>query len=144
MKVRPTAKALVKNKIDQNSSNSTPVEQRRDKIAMLRQEASLQMGRLHVLPNSNNTTKTAHTSSSFGNAVAFAAVSKKGGKQKLTTTKYLGNGKHMKVPVAYRNPKRNHMATSTSAAPLLGGGPQQQRKKPYIATTPIHTTFPKK
>jgi hypothetical protein len=93
VKVRP--KEASQQKFDPNSiSSRSPSDAGNKKIVMLRQEVSIQNGRL-LSPGSK-------VKSSFGDAVAFAAVSKKGmaHKRKLIggTIQHLGNGKQMKVP----------------------------------------------
>lgn len=65
------------------------------KVAQLRKETTIQLARQRA-------SATARPKASFGDAVAFASVSKKGmahkRKQLGGTIQQLGNGKRMKVP----------------------------------------------
>jgi hypothetical protein len=103
VKVRPTARAFqLQSKVDSflsgssNPTNATTSAEKNTTISLLRHEAKVQTGRLKV----NHTMKKP----SFGDAVAFASVTKKGmaHKRKLMggTIQHLQNGKRMKVPSA--------------------------------------------
>jgi hypothetical protein len=95
VKVRPTARALqLQSKVDSfqcgnNPTNATTTTGKNSTISLLRHEAKVQTGRLKV----NHTMKKP----SFGDAVAFASVTKKGmaNKRKLMggTIQHLQNGK---------------------------------------------------
>jgi hypothetical protein len=70
---------------------AAPATATNERVAALRQEVRQQASHL-----SRPQTKTA--SSSFGDAVAFCAVSTKGQKRKAGVIQSLGNGKQMKIP----------------------------------------------
>jgi hypothetical protein len=112
VKVRPTAsKQNGKKKFDsQTGAIHTGGSSGNNKIAMLRNEAIIQTGRLHVPSNQKK-------KASFGDAVAFAAITKKGmaHKRKVLggTIKQLPNGKRMKVPSSLSTTKG-----TTKALPL--------------------------
>ena len=99
VKVRPTAKAKLLQGITDplgviDASTSTTATSN-NKIAMLRNEASIQTGRLQIAGRAKKP--------SFGDAVAFAAVTKKGmaHKRKMIggTIQQFNNGtKRMKIP----------------------------------------------
>ena len=106
VKVRPTAKAKQLQSttdpfavVDTSCSNSSS---NNNKIAMIRNEASIQTGRLQIPGRTKKPT--------FGDAVAFAAVTKKGmaHKRKIMggTIHNLNNGtKRMKIPSSFSSTK---------------------------------------
>jgi hypothetical protein len=133
VKVRPTAKATqLQKKVDpfspvaSNSSNSSSAN---NKMALLRNETSIQMGRL----------KTATKKPSFGDAVAFAAVTKKGmaHKRKVmggTVLQFNNGTKRMKIPSSLSSttgttkacPSRQFASKYKSVPPVT---PNSKKKK---------------
>ena len=95
VKVRPTAKAKQLQSIADPFDVTDVTSSSNSKIVMLRNEASIQTGRLQVASRAKKP--------SFGDAVAFAAVTKKGmaHKRKVIggTIHHSNNGtKRMKIP----------------------------------------------
>ena len=131
VKVRPTAKATqLQSKVDPFAhATSTSISNNNNhKIAMLRNEASAQTGRLKM------TTKKP----SFGDAVAFAAVTKKGmaHKRKVmggTVLQFNNGTKRMKIPSSLSS------TTGTTKA-----CPSRQFASKYKSVPPVTNNSKKK
>ena len=94
VKVRPTKK-VEENRVNPFAGSASSSSGSNSKIALLRNEASVQTGRLQIPGRGKKP--------SFGDAVAFAAVTKKGmaHKRKMMggTIQHFNNGtKRMKIP----------------------------------------------